>query len=311
MPPTSVLIACVWIAASLCASCASERVESPSGNSVVARAQVALADSHARAPFGEYEVAYSDSGGADTALVFVHGWAADRRVWDEQLAPLAEHSRVLAVDLLGHGLSDQPEIDYSVEVLAQSLQAVLRHAGLRRVVLVGHSNGSAVVLALARSTPQSVAGLIIVDGALQPLQVDPATLDAYLARYRGDDYLTHVERDGRQMLSPRLPPARRDDLLAMMRAVPQHVLVSSLAGNFDPAAWSTAPLDCALLVIRARSLFWTDESQRFAESLTPHTEYHVLDGVTHYLMLDEAHTFRLLLNDFVERRELLGVVRNG
>ena len=308
MSASTLLHACVWVAASMSVACQSnnsavtENARSPAPS--LARRQ-APARPEARAPFGDFSVAYSDSGGAETALVLVHGWAADRRVWDEQIAPLSEAFRVLAVDLLGHGQSDTPALTYSVELLADSLHAILQHAGVQRAVLVGHSNASAVVLALQRRAPERVAGLVIVDGALQALALDQATLDGYLARYRGDEYLTHVERDGRQMFSPQLDPARREDLLDMMRAVPQHVLVSSLAASFESAAWSDAPLATPLLVLRARSPFWTEASKAFAETLAAELEYHILDGVTHYLMLDEPHSFRHLLRDFVVRRALL------
>jgi len=260
----------------------------------------------AYAPYDEYRVAYSDSGGGPDALVLVHGWDSDRRVWDEQLEPLARAHRVLAVDLLGHGRSDKPELAYTMDVLADSLNAVLDHAGVERAVLVGHSNGTPVIRQVLRRHPTRVAGLVAVDGALRPLTTDMAQLQGFVDLFRGGDYLTIVENGGRQMLSPQLPEARREDLLAMMRAVPQHVLVSTLEESFDPQLWAPDPILVPLLIVHAQQPLWNDDARRFAESLAPQLEYHVLAGVTHFLMLDEPHVFRRLIEDFVARRELLG-----
>ncbi|MGB3418633.1 MAG: alpha/beta fold hydrolase, partial [Mesorhizobium sp.] len=47
----------------------------------------------------------SDSGAGRPAIVFVHGFGADHRVWDAAAASLLPAMRVLACDLPGHGLS--------------------------------------------------------------------------------------------------------------------------------------------------------------------------------------------------------------
>jgi pimeloyl-ACP methyl ester carboxylesterase len=52
-------------------------------------------------------IAYTVSGAADTAFVFVHGGLADRSFWDGQHAAFAERFHVIALDLAGHGESGQ------------------------------------------------------------------------------------------------------------------------------------------------------------------------------------------------------------
>ena len=55
--------------------------------------------------FDGVDIAYSVSGVADTALIFIHGGLADRSFWDGQHTPFAERFRVIALDLAGHGES--------------------------------------------------------------------------------------------------------------------------------------------------------------------------------------------------------------
>lgn len=87
----------------------------------------------------------ADRGGSGPTCVFVHGSGADRRVWKAQ-DRLASDLTVVAVDLAGHGRSDdidaEPGSDV-LEVLAADVGAVAERTGAE--VLVGNSLGGAVV----------------------------------------------------------------------------------------------------------------------------------------------------------------------
>ena len=112
---------------------------------------------------------YTNYGAGEKAFLFVHGWSSDETVWKKQAPKLARSLRVITVDLPGHGQSDQPEIDYTMDYYARALDAVLRDAGLKKAVLAGHSNGTPVVRQLYRRHPYEVSGLIIVDGSLRAI----------------------------------------------------------------------------------------------------------------------------------------------
>ena len=68
-------------------------------------------------------VHYEVVGEADRTLVLVHGWACDGAVWGEQRA-LGEEYRLLVPDLPGHGQSDAPKGDYSMDLFARAVAAV-------------------------------------------------------------------------------------------------------------------------------------------------------------------------------------------
>src|SRR5215470_6980900 len=92
-----------------------------------------------------HRVAYRAAGRGGPALVFVHGWACDMTSWKYQVPAFAKTHRVIAIDLPGHGLSDKPDIAYSMDLFARAVDAVLAADGVRRAVLVGHSMGTMVV----------------------------------------------------------------------------------------------------------------------------------------------------------------------
>ncbi|MBA3543119.1 MAG: alpha/beta hydrolase, partial [Chthoniobacterales bacterium] len=132
-------------------------------------------------------VHYTNYGSGEAALLFVPGWSCDETVWNAQAPELAQTVRVITVDLPGHGQSDKPELAYTMDFYARSLDAVLRDAGVKFATLVGHSNGSPVVRQFYRRHPEKVRGLVIVDGALRLLG-DAAMMEKFVASLRAPNY---------------------------------------------------------------------------------------------------------------------------
>lgn len=112
--------------------------------------------------------------GKGDPVLCIHGLTANCRSWDRIASSLAPDYRVLAMDLLGRGLSDKPEKGYFVEQHVQDVHHVLEDPGLKKVILMGHSLGAFISLAFAARFPQYVKKLILVDagGRLTPAQWD-------------------------------------------------------------------------------------------------------------------------------------------
>ena len=108
-----------------------------------------------------------DWGGGGQAVLLLHGLASNARIWDGVASRLAGAGlRVAALDLRGHGDSDQPDHGYDFASVARDLAAALAGLGLERPVLVGHSWGANVALQFAAERAGALAGLALVDGAL-------------------------------------------------------------------------------------------------------------------------------------------------
>ncbi len=111
-----------------------------------------------------HRIRYKEYGEGDQALILIHGLLMNRRMY-EPLAPwLAKRgNRVVCIDLLGHGDSDQPEDLrlYSMPLFARQVIALLDHLELEKAVVGGTSLGSNVALELAVRHPDRVEGLFI------------------------------------------------------------------------------------------------------------------------------------------------------
>src|SRR5664279_2293303 len=63
---------------------------------------------------------------AKTAVVFIHGWSCDMTAWRAQAPAFEGKARMLFVDLPGHGKSDRPAVDYTMERFADAVDTVLK-----------------------------------------------------------------------------------------------------------------------------------------------------------------------------------------
>lgn len=103
-------------------------------------------------------------GGRGPTLVLLHGFAADKNVWLEQLRLLTPNFHVIAPDLPGWG--DSTRVDgasYNIDAQAARLQGFVDTLRLPRFVLVGHSMGGAIAGAYAADHPEKVAALALID----------------------------------------------------------------------------------------------------------------------------------------------------
>jgi pimeloyl-ACP methyl ester carboxylesterase len=100
------------------------------------------------------------------ALLLHHGLASSQRIWDLMLPRLARRFRVVTYDARGHGLSAKPSSGYGFDHVTGDALAVIRAARLRRPVVVGHSWGADVALALAADRPRTTGGAVLVDGGV-------------------------------------------------------------------------------------------------------------------------------------------------
>lgn len=99
--------------------------------------------------------------GEGPVVLFVHGYPLDRTLWQHQLGALIGFRRI-APDLRGLGLSDAPDLGYSMATYADDLAALLDALHADQVVLCGLSLGGYVALEFARRYRTRLRGLILM-----------------------------------------------------------------------------------------------------------------------------------------------------
>ncbi|WP_292328715.1 alpha/beta hydrolase [Mesorhizobium sp.] len=115
---------------------------------------------------GGLDLAYVEVAGSEPPLVLVHGFTDTSRSFS-LLAPHLSGRRLIMPDLRGHGASNAGE-GCSVADFADDIAGLIRRLRLDRPVVVGHSLGGMVSIALAAQYLNVIGGLVILASTLKP-----------------------------------------------------------------------------------------------------------------------------------------------
>jgi pimeloyl-ACP methyl ester carboxylesterase len=111
---------------------------------------------------GEFSTCYRSAGHGDP-LILLHGAGGDSSMFEGTLAMMAEHRRVIAPDILGHGRSRGPAGWYTASAYCRWLDFFLSGLKIGPVDPAGHSMGGAIALRFAARRPALVRHLILID----------------------------------------------------------------------------------------------------------------------------------------------------
>ncbi|PQJ76725.1 alpha/beta fold hydrolase [Polaribacter glomeratus] len=112
--------------------------------------------------FKNANIFYTDQG-KGTVVVLIHGFLENTTMWDKIKPELIKKNRIITVDLLGHGKSDCLGYVHSMELFAETIDAVLKHLKIRKYILVGHSLGGYISLAHAKINFAKIKGLCLLN----------------------------------------------------------------------------------------------------------------------------------------------------
>lgn len=108
------------------------------------------------------KISYTDDG-KGAAVILLHGFLENKKMWLKYIELLTKTNRVITVDLLGHGETENLGYVHAMEDQADVVYALLISLKLRKVVFVGHSMGGYVALAFAELYPDYIKGLILLN----------------------------------------------------------------------------------------------------------------------------------------------------
>jgi 3-oxoadipate enol-lactonase/4-carboxymuconolactone decarboxylase len=100
-------------------------------------------------------------------LILSHSIGTDHSMWDLQVADLLPHFQVLRYDTRGHGASDAPAGEYSVEMLGSDILGLADTLGISQFAFCGLSMGGAIGQWVAAHTPERVTHLVLANTSSQ------------------------------------------------------------------------------------------------------------------------------------------------
>ena len=110
---------------------------------------------------GEHNIRYFEEGQGET-LIFIHGIGQAMYTFRKNVRVLSEHCHVISIDLLGHGLSDKPDIDYTINDFSKLIVDFMDAMNIEKASLLGFSTGAIIALDVAIKHPKLVSRLILL-----------------------------------------------------------------------------------------------------------------------------------------------------
>lgn len=103
--------------------------------------------------------------GEGPSIVFIHGYLENESMWKEFVKEFSDEFQVITMDLPGHGRSNSYSDTHSMEFMAEKINEILEELNVSNALVVGHSMGGYVTLALAELFPKRVKGFVLLNSS--------------------------------------------------------------------------------------------------------------------------------------------------
>ncbi|RIV39226.1 alpha/beta fold hydrolase [Micromonospora radicis] len=262
--------------------------------------------------------------GSGPPLILLHGTGGHVEGWAHNVRALSAHFRVVAMDLVGHGLSDKPrDLAYVVSDYTAHVRALLAALGISRAHFAGVSLGAWVASWLAMESPDLVDRMVNCVGAVFRWPEGEQEVESSERRrlIRANNALTAVTRE---TVRARLHTLFHDPTLCSEELVDLRLRLYSLPGvpELLPKLHHMIPYDSParqrfglteqhLAKIAAPTLYlWGEHNPagsvagaRRAARLTPHGELIVIPDTGHWPQWERPAAFNAHVIEFLRRTE--------
>jgi pimeloyl-ACP methyl ester carboxylesterase len=188
----------------------------------------------------------------------------------------------VAVDLRGHGASDKPHQEYTVEGFADDVAWLCSQLGLKQPVVAGHSMGGNVALELARRYPDLPLGIVLLDSAIVPPTGLIEAVEALAVSLRGPEYRDAQRRFmGDLTFLPTDDPQDKARIIDLMSSAPQHVMGNALEHHILRWDGAGAAAACTVPALYIGAAMPLADVARFRE-LCPHLVVGQTVGAGHF-----------------------------
>lgn len=138
---------------------------------------------------------YVDTGGTGSVVLMIHGQPTWSYLWRNIIPHLEDDHRVIAVDLIGFGKSDKPDIDYRATEHADYLQGFIDALELDDITLVIHDWGSILGFNFAANNPDRIKAIAFMEAAVRtaPVEAPYGPVKATISGKKGEGLGNFVE----------------------------------------------------------------------------------------------------------------------
>ena len=256
---------------------------------------------------------YEENGDGEAVILIHGGHIADAFLPLIREAALADPYRLIRYRRRGFAGSDPHSGPFSIEEQAHDALALMKHLGLERAHVVGHSYGGSIAVQLALEAPSLVQSLVLLEPAIFPAEIastiqemSAPTFDAYRSGdlAKGVDlFLSMVGGpDWRTEIANTVPggPEQAEKDAATYFEVESPALDK---WTFDSVAASRISQP-VLYAIGSETLPLIEVVKQHFQSLVPQTEQVVVPGVNHSMQMQDPKAVAIAIADFLSRHPI-------
>ncbi len=244
------------------------------------------ADESGYAPVNGIRIWYAQFGKGEPVL-FVHGGLANSNYWGNQVRALKERYRVIVMDSRGHGRSTRNAQPYGYDLMSSDVIGLLDYLKIRKVALIGWSDGAIIGLDIAMHHPERLSKLFAFAANIDPGGVADASHSAVVNEY--------IPRAGREYAALSPTPKEFKAFLAQITNM----------WNTQPH-WTKADfakITVPIWIVDAdRDEMITHDQPRKLADWTPGAGLLIEPDVSHFAFLQDPGQFNRDMLHFLETR---------
>jgi 3-oxoadipate enol-lactonase len=237
-------------------------------------------------------------------VVLAHSLGASAEMWGYQLPLLTSKFRILVYDLPGHGDSDPPVRQDSFDDLATDLAALLDHAEIKRIALVGLSIGGMIAQHFAFLYPDRLYALVLCSTGCQLNETGKKVFEDRIAEVNQRGIETQVDASMARWFTPEFAgaaPATIDWVRRLYRKTSPAGFINSCRAiqelnTLDRLSGITVP---TLVVPGEFDSAFPENVSRTIQSRIKNAQIKVLTGAAHVGNIERAHEFNEILIKFL------------
>jgi 3-oxoadipate enol-lactonase len=219
-------------------------------------------------------------------------------MWNYQTEAFSSDYRVILYDHRGHGKSDKPKDNYSIETLSNDLHAVVQNLHLERVNLIGFSMGGQAALACTLKHSSKIAKLILVGTtAKMAWPMHSLRFVRYILPYR--TILAIVSREKYQRPSPQTIDANISRATQVPRDIAYKCLLEIL--NYDVRDMLSEIKITTLIIVGERDRLNLKGSQYLHRRITG-SNLQIMANTGHTVMIERPKEFNQLVRQFIAEK---------
>nr|MDO8100770.1 alpha/beta hydrolase [Candidatus Njordarchaeota archaeon] len=233
------------------------------------------------------------------AFILIHGAAWNHRLWSGQVPAISSLGEVIALDLPGHGASDQfaSMQDISIKSYADHIHSVLSVLNEPNAVLVGHSMGGTTSMRYALDQPNNVKAMVLI-GTGAKLGVNPAILEGLTEYYeqtieasKAWAFATRTDKRIVEAGIGEMIKCRQEIVVADFKACNEFDIRDSVSGIHVPT----------LILVGSEDKLTPVKWSEYLHNNMKGSELEIIEGAGHMVMLEKPNEVNKCITSFIER----------